>query len=116
MRLFAQALRDTCREYDYVARMGGDEFVIVAPGLTPGDALAKADRISALAHAAGQSICGVDLLSASVGTAFFGQDGSDAEQLLAEADRRMYTAKQHHHEQDTSIAGFSDGSYTSVLQ
>src|SRR6266700_4149683 len=26
LRLFAQALKESCREYDYVARMGGDEF------------------------------------------------------------------------------------------
>jgi len=33
-----------------------------------------------------------------VGTAFFCEDGMDAEQLLAEADRRMYIVKQIHHE------------------
>ena len=34
----AARLREACREYDYVARMGGDEFVIVVPGFQP-DAL-----------------------------------------------------------------------------
>jgi len=28
-------LKEACRGYDYVARMGGDEFVVTAPGLTP---------------------------------------------------------------------------------
>jgi diguanylate cyclase (GGDEF)-like protein/putative nucleotidyltransferase with HDIG domain len=116
LRLFAQALKKTCREYDYVARMGGDEFVIVAPGLTPEAAKAKAEAISGLAVAAGQEICGGDLLSASVGTAFFLQDGTDVEQLLAEADRRMYMVKQRYHEREASMAKFSAGPYASVLQ
>src|ERR1700733_3457978 len=42
LRLFAQALKDGCREYDYVARMGGDEFVIIAPGLAADSAGKKA--------------------------------------------------------------------------
>src|SRR5438552_6266132 len=42
LRLFAQSLKDTCREYDYVARMGGDEFVVIAPGLTPEASARKA--------------------------------------------------------------------------
>jgi len=30
LRLFAHSLKETSREYDYVARMGGDEFVVIA--------------------------------------------------------------------------------------
>jgi GGDEF domain-containing protein len=43
-------------------------------------------------------VCGKDLLSSSVGAAVYPRDGSDAEQLLAEADRRMYAAKQSHYD------------------
>ena len=44
LRMFAQALKQSCREYDYVARMGGDEFVVIAPGLEADSAVKKADR------------------------------------------------------------------------
>jgi diguanylate cyclase (GGDEF)-like protein len=93
LRGFAHALRENCREYDYVARMGGDEFVIVAPGLTPEAVKHKAALITGLALEAGRSVCNKGTLSASIGAAFFLTDGTDAEQLLAEADRRMYSAK-----------------------
>src|SRR5205085_9712346 len=32
LRLFAHSLKETSREYDYVARMGGGEFVVIAAG------------------------------------------------------------------------------------
>ncbi|MGZ4813894.1 MAG: bifunctional diguanylate cyclase/phosphohydrolase [Terriglobales bacterium] len=98
LRVFANSLRNVCREYDYVARMGGDEFIIVAPGMTREAAEEKAALLNDLAVEAGREVCGEDLLSISVGTAFFCEDGMDAEQLLAEADRRMYIVKQIHHE------------------
>src|SRR5712691_9884650 len=94
LRLFAQALKDSCREYDYVARMGGDEFVVVAPGLTLEAATKKADSLRELARKAGAEVCGEDILSLSVGQAVYPSDGKDAEALLAEADRRMYIEKQ----------------------
>jgi diguanylate cyclase (GGDEF)-like protein/putative nucleotidyltransferase with HDIG domain len=94
LRLFAQALKDSSREYDYVARMGGDEFVVIAPGLTPDAASKKAEQMRALARQAGNEVCGEDILSLSVGRSIFPDDGNDAEQLLAEADRRMYLEKQ----------------------
>ena len=91
LRLFAQALKETCREYDYVARMGGDEFVVVAPGLPAGRCCQEMRSDSReLARLAGREVCGEDLLSLSVGQAFYPDDGHDAEELLAEADRRMY--------------------------
>jgi diguanylate cyclase (GGDEF)-like protein len=98
LRVFANALRNVCREYDYVARMGGDEFIIIAPGMTREAADEKAMLLNDLAVEAGREVCGEDLLSLSVGTAYFYEDGMDAEQLLAEADRRMYIVKQIHHE------------------
>lgn len=90
---FAQSLKESCREYDYVARMGGDEFVIVAPGLTPEAAKSRAELLQKLATQAGVEVCGEEILSLSIGQAVYPDHGLDAEDLLAEADRRMYLEK-----------------------
>jgi diguanylate cyclase (GGDEF)-like protein len=94
---FADQLKETCREYDYVARMSGDEFVIVAPGLSLEASSEKASRLNQLAVEAGRKIAGRNLVTLSVGTAFCPQDSFDVERLLAEADRRMYSMKKLHH-------------------
>lgn len=97
LREFTTRLKDVCRGYDYVARMGGDEFVITAPGLTPDAAKEKAETLNHAAIEAGRHVCGRELITLSVGTAFCPDDGFDVERLLAEADRRMYSMKQTHH-------------------
>jgi len=97
LREFTTRLKDVCRGYDYVARMGGDEFVITAPGLTTEAAKEKADRLNQAAIESSRYICGRDLITLSVGMAFCPEDGYDVERLLAEADRRMYSMKQVHH-------------------
>jgi len=97
LREFTTRLKDVCRGYDYVARMGGDEFVITAPGLTPEAAKEKAERLNQAAIESGRHVCGRDLITLSVGMAFCPEDGYDVERLLAEADRRMYSMKQAHH-------------------
>jgi diguanylate cyclase (GGDEF)-like protein len=98
-------LREACREYDYAARMGGDEFVIVAPNMTPGSVMERANVLSTLAQEAGREVCGKDILSLSLGAAFYPQDGIDAEQLLGEADRKMYAAKQQHYARREAAPG-----------
>ncbi len=99
---FSSRLKENCRGYDSVARMGGDEFVLVAPGLSPEDASEKASRLHQLAVEAGRKIAGRDLVGLSVGTAFCPQDGFDVERLLAEADRRMYSMKKVHHSEPSA--------------
>jgi diguanylate cyclase (GGDEF)-like protein/putative nucleotidyltransferase with HDIG domain len=111
LREFSTRLKEVCRGYDYVARMGGDEFVITAPGLTTEAAAEKAARLNQAAIESGRHVCGRELISLSVGMTFCPEDGFDVERLLAEADRRMYSMKQAHHseaaarEQNTQAHG-----------
>ena len=77
--------------------MGGDEFVVVIPGLDEAASLEKATRLNQFAVEGGYKIAGRNLVSLSVGTAFCPEDGFDVERLLAEADRRMYSMKKLHH-------------------
>jgi diguanylate cyclase (GGDEF)-like protein/putative nucleotidyltransferase with HDIG domain len=102
LREFTKRLKEVCRGYDYVARMGGDEFVITAPGLTAEAAQEKAEILNQAAIESGRHVCGRDLITLSVGIAYCPQDGFDVERLLAEADRRMYSMKQVHHTEAAS--------------
>ncbi|HZU21721.1 MAG TPA: HD domain-containing phosphohydrolase, partial [Terriglobales bacterium] len=65
LRAFAERLKETCRGYDCVARMGGDEFVVAAPGLPTQNATELAHRIHEIAHEAGQLVNGSNSLSVS---------------------------------------------------
>jgi diguanylate cyclase (GGDEF)-like protein len=73
--------------------MGGDEFVILIPGGTAEELEVKIDHMRTVARRAGDSTPEPATLSMSVGVATYPEDGSDAEDLLAEADRRMYKSK-----------------------
>jgi len=91
LKTVADTLRDRCREYDYVSRMGGDEFVLLMPG-SGGDAIQE--RIDELRQIAIETAIPAHRVSMSIGEACYPEDGSNAEELLAAADKRMYAAKQ----------------------
>jgi len=94
LRTVGGALKDACREYDYVARMGGDEFVLILPASTRDQMERRIAELREVGATAGSVVTGTDILTLSIGEAYFPDDGTDAELLLAEADRRMYRAKQ----------------------
>ncbi|MCU1275792.1 MAG: diguanylate cyclase and metal dependent phosphohydrolase [Bryobacterales bacterium] len=90
----ANGLKANCREYDYVARMGGDEFVLLLPHITADSVDERITQMVRIAAEAGEIAPGKRFLSMSVGEAFYPLDGNNAEELLATADRRMYKNKQ----------------------
>jgi diguanylate cyclase (GGDEF)-like protein/putative nucleotidyltransferase with HDIG domain len=100
----AKGLQNACRDSDYLARMGGDEFVIVLPGLKEDVCALHLERLRAVAVEAGWAACGEGCLSMSIGAAIYPADGNDAQTLLAVADQRMYRVKNEAKETTVSLS------------
>jgi diguanylate cyclase (GGDEF)-like protein/putative nucleotidyltransferase with HDIG domain len=104
LRVVANGLREQCTATDYVARMGGDEFVLLVMHADAGHLDEKINAMRRVVVDAGGTTPEPCPLSLSVGIAIYPEDGADAEQLLAEADRRMYKSKITHRRGAQSVA------------
>ncbi len=93
LRVVADGLRSRCDDADYVARMGGDEFVVLVGNADPEAIDTKIALMRDVVLRAGETTPEPSVLSLSVGVAVYPVDGKDAEELLGEADRRMYKSK-----------------------
>ena len=91
----SQRMNAALRDGDTLARIGGDEFVVVLVDLVqPSDAEPVLER---LLQAAADPVKVDDTLlyvSASLGVALYPRDGLDADLLMRSADEAMYSAKQ----------------------
>ena len=88
LRRVAAVLAESVRLVDTVGRIGGDEFVLIAPG-SAGMTVAQRvlDGIAALPAVAGRDV------SVSAGVARFPVDGSDADELIAAAMAALQSAR-----------------------
>ncbi len=96
LQWIASLLADTLRRTDVIARMGGDEFVVLLDGLTERDLLSGiADKLLESMREPLRLSSGVDVqLGMSIGIAVFARHMGDARTLTEHADRAMYAAKQ----------------------
>ena len=90
----ARTLQGCLRQGDTLARFGGDEFVVVAPGLrSPGDATAIAqkllDALDRPVHLGGTQVSA----NASIGICLIPRDADSAETAMSHADQAMYRSK-----------------------
>ncbi|MBD9358853.1 sensor domain-containing protein [Methylomonas albis] len=90
----AKRLRLVLREEDTVTRLGGDEFILLLPGVDVNGAVHVAQKLLSTIAEPFQ-IEHYDLvLTASIGVAIYPADGVDLETLSKSADTAMYRAKQ----------------------
>jgi diguanylate cyclase (GGDEF)-like protein len=93
-------LRNQIRGEDFVARIGGDEFIVVL-SMIDNDADKALKDATIRAHAIQKSICDITTLeghsiaiSASIGIAMISEHNDDSETVLKQADQAMYQSKQ----------------------
>jgi diguanylate cyclase (GGDEF)-like protein/PAS domain S-box-containing protein len=90
----AERLQSTVRESDTVARIGGDEFVVVLENIQDADHVRTVathilESIARPVHVAGHHLS----VTTSIGVSFYPETGSDPATLLKQADLAMYEAK-----------------------
>lgn len=94
LRHFAETLKEFSRSPDIACRIGGEEFLMLAPSTPLDGAMQYADRIRARIEAKAIAAAGTHLhLTVSIGVAQKSVDTANLDQLLKQADDALYRAK-----------------------
>ena len=94
LRVVGRVLRDTVRELDVPARLGGEEFAVVLPNTNLDGAVRLAERIRVAIAEAAIVVGGSRIpLTVSLGVAAYANSDT-VEDLMHQADRCLYAAKE----------------------
>jgi diguanylate cyclase (GGDEF)-like protein len=95
LKITAERIRSVLRAEDTVARIGGDEFVIMIPDLrSPEDTGKIARKLNSVVREPFRALNHDLIVTSSIGIAVYPEDGEDARTLLKNADAAMYQAKE----------------------
>ncbi|MCA8276194.1 GGDEF domain-containing protein [Burkholderia sp. AU30280] len=105
LQRFVDKCADAIRPYDGVARVGGEEFMVLLPQAALDTALSIGERIrTAIAGTPFEAGTGEPIkVTVSVGASEFGRDGETIDAILRKADERLYRAK--HQGRNQVVAG-----------
>lgn len=94
LREFVERVQSAIRAYDVFGRVGGEEFLILAPRTTQAEASALAERVLSAIRSAPLANCSRPIrLTASAGVAQSLASDTSADALLVRADEALYRAK-----------------------
>src|SRR6266446_3727550 len=98
LREVAALVQAQLREYDFLARYAGDEFVAIVPDMAVDQVDELRERIERIVSAFSIEVRaqGRARVGISLGSAVFGIDGETLDQLVIAADQAMYRAKSEH--------------------
>jgi diguanylate cyclase (GGDEF)-like protein len=110
LRRIAQAMRRGCRQGDVVARFGGEEFLVLLPETSLGEATIVAERILDTIRQMTATFEGRQMrITASAGVAVASGTELGCDELVRRADRALYQSKSNGRDQVNCVALVSAG-------
>lgn len=91
IRAVGETIRSTCRDFDFAARYGGEEYTVILPETPLTGAIQAAERVRE--RIASMAFIGIGNITASIGISNYPVNALGKEDLIRVADQALYVAK-----------------------